>query len=261
MKPTAQVNKMKRTTQVNKIQRTTQAMIFPEPPRFEEKLPTLCVENVLQAPLQIRAERSLSETTQTSVDPIVIPKRPVKLAKCQGQVRERGPQYLSLNEYAIIKAIAKAVESIAGLGKCSRSKMFSFFGKSQRLKMSLEDYLIQLCNFIMVWNDVKVNGVRPAIRILVMAMLYIDRSEENSPDFVISSSNIHRLCLSAMSLAMKSSEDSGCGNRRWAAIGGMQMGELSEGEGELCKLVSWHLHIGRKEFERTIGMFRKYCTF
>jgi len=81
------------------------------------------------------------------------------------------------------------------------------------------------------------------IECLVVGLVYIHRLLIFQPQFPICHRSIHRLVLTSVVLAVKSSEDDFYSNAHYADVGGLTTKELNMLELEFLRLVDWRLHV------------------
>ncbi len=87
-----------------------------------------------------------------------------------------------------------------------------------------------------------------AVRYMVMAIIYLERVKSKSK-FIVSSKNIHRLIITAVTVASKIADDIQPKNSYFAKLGGIPMNELNLLENEFCSLIGFHLFIKPEEFK------------
>lgn len=87
-----------------------------------------------------------------------------------------------------------------------------------------------------------------AVRYMVMAIIYLERIKSKSK-FIILSKNIHRLIITAITVASKIADDFQPKNSYFAKLGGIPTNELNLLENEFCSLIDFHLHIDPEEFK------------
>jgi len=78
---------------------------------------------------------------------------------------------------------------------------------------------------------------------LILALIYIDRFTENQPKFVMKTTNIYRLMMTAMVVAAKFLDDHCYKNSYYARAGGISLQEMNELEGELLDGIDFNCHV------------------
>jgi len=78
---------------------------------------------------------------------------------------------------------------------------------------------------------------------LILAMIYIDRFTENQPRFVMKTTNIYRLMMTAIVVAAKFLDDHCYKNSYYARAAGVSLQEMNELEGELLNAIDFNCHV------------------
>jgi hypothetical protein len=104
--------------------------------------------------------------------------------------------------------------------------------------ISINEYLDRITKYVIVEKSV-----------LIMLVIFIDRTCTVLPDFIISSLTIHRFLIAAVTVCCKSVSDKYSTNTFFAKVGGIGVEELNILELELCKIVDWKLSISNSAVE------------
>ena len=82
----------------------------------------------------------------------------------------------------------------------------------------------------------------------VIAFIYIDRLLQKNPTFQVRLSNVHRLLLAAIVVAIKFHDDTYFDNDFYSKVGGVSLLELNLLELKLLSLVAFELHIDPEQY-------------
>jgi len=85
--------------------------------------------------------------------------------------------------------------------------------------------------------------VRCSQECLILALIYIDRYTESQPKFVMQTTNIYRLMMTAMVVAAKFLDDHCYKNSYYARAAGMSLQEMNELEKELLNGIDFNCYV------------------
>eukprot|EP00826_Nyctotherus_ovalis_P015970 TRINITY_DN1458_c0_g1_i10.p1 TRINITY_DN1458_c0_g1~~TRINITY_DN1458_c0_g1_i10.p1 ORF type:complete len:195 (-),score=39.20 TRINITY_DN1458_c0_g1_i10:28-612(-) len=85
----------------------------------------------------------------------------------------------------------------------------------------------------------------------ILAYTYIERAV-NSPGFILSRQNIHRLLLAAMLLAIKFNDDVYANNKSYALIGGVELDEINILESSMLTLLQYQLFVDQEVYSKSL---------
>ena len=94
----------------------------------------------------------------------------------------------------------------------------------------------------------------------VVASVYIGRLLRLHPDFEVSALTAHRLLLTSLVLAVKSTDDKLYSNKWYAKVGGVRKRDLNAMEVFLLELLGWRVHVPLEEYEHYHGQLRMLAT-
>ena len=136
--------------------------------------------------------------------------------------------------YQIASILEQVIQSFEA--NHSHSSCYSFppthFDSMQVPGISVKDYLERINNYSECSDSC-----------FVLAFIYIDRILQANPGFVVTKRNIHRLILSAVTLAIKYSDDLYASNATYAKIGGISLEELNLLEAYTLMLLCYNLYV------------------
>jgi hypothetical protein len=104
-------------------------------------------------------------------------------------------------------------------------------------KISLRDYLVRLRHF--AFSDES----------LLLARIYLARTQRMNESFVLSKLNVHRILMASAVIAAKFTSDHFYGNDFYASVGGVRTSEMNRLESSLLHLLRWRLNVPPEEFE------------
>lgn len=128
--------------------------------------------------------------------------------------------------------------SRAGPGATVGAKA-SPFHKLATEELSIHDYLSQIRKLL-----------RCSRECFILALIYIDRFVERSPEVALCDATVHRLLLASLCVASKFLDDKGEDNAEFAKVGGIANKELNDLELLFLKGLDWRLHVSKEVYER-----------
>lgn len=93
----------------------------------------------------------------------------------------------------------------------------------------------------------------------VAMLIYLDRLTSSTP-IVVNLSNIYRLLLTSMVLAVKFWEDKLRTNTFYAKVGGVSLKELNEMESNGLRLLEWNVHISDQDYQIYFNELKLHST-
>lgn len=160
-----------------------------------------------------------------------------------------------LSEVELISVLGKSLTTLSSNNDVATVDK-AFVGASVP-KISLTDYFIRMARYLNEWQRDKVDGISIGLRSLVISMIYVDRICQRNPDFVLTRTNVHRVCMVAVLAATKVVEDCPCANSFWARVGGVSLKELNDLERQLMSKIGWNLTVSQEQFFATLAMVSK----
>ena len=130
-----------------------------------------------------------------------------------------------------------------------------FEGKSTP-KISLEKYIERIIHYLSglaAWE--KENGRDPeirsdlAVRYVVIALIFLDRITTKHSSMLVTSKNIHRLLITGVLLAAKTSDDVQPKQRYFSDLGGIPLNEMNALERVFLGLISYEAFVLPETFE------------
>ncbi|KAJ2846158.1 cyclin-like protein interacting with PHO85 [Coemansia brasiliensis] len=138
----------------------------------------------------------------------------------------------------LIDAVAAANHQALG----AISKDITPFHSRTVPSISIHDYLERVAKFVCLENDS-----------LLAVLVYLDRitrAQLHRPSLALSPFNIHRLAITAITIAHKFNSDIFFNNARYSKVGGIPLGELNQLELEMLFLVKFDLKVDMAELQQ-----------
>lgn len=82
----------------------------------------------------------------------------------------------------------------------------------------------------------------------IYSLILIDRAQENHPDFILNSKNVHRLLLTANVISAKYQDDFFYKNSYYANVGGVNVALLNTLELEFLAMIGFNCHVEEGTF-------------
>lgn len=111
------------------------------------------------------------------------------------------------------------------------------FHSSEEPSISVEEYVARLYRFF-----------RCSSACTLLALIYIDRLIRRHSGFALNVLNVHRLFVTALTVAVKFFDDTYYSNSYYAKVGGLSLKELNRLEATLLILLDFRLHVNPEEF-------------
>lgn len=125
-------------------------------------------------------------------------------------------------------------------------KADKIFSHSKPPKISIFDYLSRIQQYLNLNNST-----------FIIALIYIDRIRKKNA-ILLTKSNIHRLLLSAISIAIKYNEDVICKNSYYAKVSGITAKELDLLERKFILLIGFKLFVKDELFKKYVSLFSSF---
>lgn len=109
--------------------------------------------------------------------------------------------------------------------------------------ISLGDYLERLVKYANQWAEDKPSATSTGIRCLLIALEFLLRSKAR-----LTPHSIHRYVMTAVLLAIKTTEDFAISNKFWGDVGGCKLEDVNKMEVTLCTDLNWKLHVDSGQF-------------
>ena len=119
------------------------------------------------------------------------------------------------------------------------------FHGSKVPQISVLDYLQRIVKYVNKWAEDSPSASSSGIHCLIMGLYFIQ-----SLPIKLTPLSFHRLILTAVLLAIKTSEDFAISNKFWGDVGGCTLHEVNEMEVRFCQYLSWKLFISSDEFNK-----------
>eukprot|EP00128_Syssomonas_multiformis_P003763 Colp12_sorted_trinity150504_noHs@13708 len=130
----------------------------------------------------------------------------------------------------VIELVAAVLESIVSRNDSFPVNVLTHFHARSPPPISIKAYITRFAKYAPCGNEC-----------FVLALIYLDRVVENHPEFVITSLDVHRLLITALTLASKFCQDKYFTNSHYAKVGGLPCCELNMLEMELLTLIEYKL--------------------
>ncbi|KEP64593.1 UNVERIFIED_CONTAM: cyclin, N-terminal domain-containing protein [Hammondia hammondi] len=163
-----------------------------------------------------------------------------------GQAHSRGPGALhtplaGVDERAM-SAVGAVLSRLAKRGtedlRASGGEgVITVFHSSTEPSIGVREYVDRLARFF-----------RCSSESFILALIYIDRLVRRRPGFTLNSLNVHRLFITALTVAAKFFDDTYYSNSFYAKVGGLSLKELNRLEVTLVLLLDFRLHVMPHEF-------------
>jgi hypothetical protein len=125
------------------------------------------------------------------------------------------------------------------IGKNENFSNNSIFHMKNLPKIFFKDYLLRINQYL-----------KPEKSTILLALMYIDDLYSNSKaNLIISWTNIFKVFLTAIVIAIKFNEDEYDSNSTFAKVGGIPLEELNKLEIEFCKLMKFGFFVDLKSFK------------
>lgn len=93
------------------------------------------------------------------------------------------------------------------------------------------------------------NALSRGLRVLLLALVYIDRISQRYPDSLVTSRSLHRLVLISVFVACKFSDDFSFSTQTFAKLGGIPSKDINRMEMVFCELIGFQLNLTEEEFD------------
>jgi len=130
----------------------------------------------------------------------------------------------------------------------------SYFLGSAIPPITLLDYLERLVKYVNQWDEDTPRATSTGIRCCLMAVSYLERSKVR-----VTPRSVHRYVMTAILVAIKSTEDFAISNKFWGDVGGCRLEDVNRMEIALCQLLQWNLTITAEEFTKQQRVFGCPC--
>ncbi|KAF4652177.1 mitochondrial peripheral inner membrane protein [Perkinsus chesapeaki] len=134
------------------------------------------------------------------------------------------------------KAFTIVIEHLVGIG--SGKEPLTRFHCVKRPGIEIGDYIRRLAKHFGCSDEV-----------FVLCLIYIDRAIKRDDTFAVSALNVHRLVLTALTIAAKFHDDIYYSNAFYARVGGVSVSELNTLELTLLKMMDWQCFVPTEEYE------------
>eukprot|EP00743_Colponemidia_sp_Colp-15_P000907 GILK01001000.1.p1 GENE.GILK01001000.1~~GILK01001000.1.p1 ORF type:complete len:199 (+),score=30.22 GILK01001000.1:91-687(+) len=154
---------------------------------------------------------------------------------------EQLPQHQTIKsaEDHVVLQLAFALDHIVSRQVMTQATTTTLFDAVAAAPVSVLEYMYRVWHYSKCTNEV-----------LILAAIYIDRIVKFHPGFPVHALNIHRLLLTALTVAVKYQDDVFYDNAAFAQLGGIGIVELNKLEAEFLKLLRWHLYVRPEVYER-----------
>lgn len=130
------------------------------------------------------------------------------------------------------------------------------FSGSSKAKITLASYVERIVHYLSglaAWE--KDHGKDPeirsdlAVRYLIVALILLDRMQKRHDEVLITSQNVHRLLITGVLLAAKTSDDVQPKQRYFSDLGGISLKEMNALESNFLKLLNFEAYVSPEQFE------------
>ncbi|EPT27385.1 cyclin, N-terminal domain-containing protein [Toxoplasma gondii ME49] len=163
-----------------------------------------------------------------------------------GQAHSRGPGALRTTLAGVDELAMSAVGAVLSrlakrgtedLRASGGEGVITVFHSSTEPSIGVREYVDRLARFF-----------RCSSESFILALIYIDRLVRRRPGFTLNSLNVHRLFITALTVAAKFFDDTYYSNSFYAKVGGLSLKELNRLEVTLVLLLDFRLHVMPHEF-------------
>lgn len=145
---------------------------------------------------------------------------------------------MTSSSYETWKVVACVLDKIISNMKLDATSSYSSVFDSKRIPcITMTDYLNRVNYY---------TTCEPSC--YVVAFIYIDRLLQNNPQLRLNAINAHRIMLTAITLAIKYSDDLYMSNLLYAKIGGVNLDEFNFMEAGMLALLNYDLYIDSKTY-------------
>eukprot|EP00965_Chrysotila_dentata_P238956 6202818-Pleurochrysis_carterae.AAC.1 len=142
-------------------------------------------------------------------------------------------------ELATLDLIARVISEVCACNCDMRATSPTVFDAVSEPPMSVYDYLARIRRYT------KFN-----FNCFLVAIWYLGELSSKSAMFAMTKHNVHRLLITAITVASKASDDTYHANTFMARCGGISSAELNALEAEMCLRLDWRLVASRQDLER-----------
>lgn len=140
---------------------------------------------------------------------------------------------------SLVQATKDYLANLCDINKETVAPKTSLFHSPEAELTSLDWYISRIARY-----SESSNGV------FIIALIYLDRIAQKSPDHKITKDNVHKLYLVASRIANKWLDLNGIDNKDFAVIGGVQLNSLNQMELEFIKTIGFEMHVSKDEYSR-----------
>lgn len=131
--------------------------------------------------------------------------------------------------------------SLASTGVDQSKIIATPFDASRMPTISMQDYARRLQQ-----------GFRCSRESYILCLVYVERILERNDGLVVTASNVHRLFLTALVIALKYNDDIHGRNSFYATIGGVIKSELATMEACFMRMLGWRAHVTDEEYKQCL---------
>ncbi|GBG31900.1 Cyclin-U2-1 [Hondaea fermentalgiana] len=159
-----------------------------------------------------------------------------------------------VNEEEVIRRLSTSLWALASQEDLVESE--KRFSVGTVPKRAMDKYVQGIVGFLNDNHDGEATtaGVSPGLVAAVVAVIFVDRLMQRHKDFRVCRSNVHRLFLTAVTLAAKTWRDKAIPNKFMAAVGGIPLQQLNTFELDFCKMVGFDLSSSADEFWHSLAI-------
>eukprot|EP01064_Diplonema_japonicum_P001890 TRINITY_DN11246_c1_g1_i1.p1 TRINITY_DN11246_c1_g1~~TRINITY_DN11246_c1_g1_i1.p1 ORF type:complete len:173 (+),score=36.31 TRINITY_DN11246_c1_g1_i1:52-570(+) len=107
--------------------------------------------------------------------------------------------------------------------------------------VSVNDYLVRLCKY-----------GHCSKMVFILMFIYLKRLLDRQPEFIVRSTNVHRLLIALFVVAAKYHDDHFFSNHFYSKVGGIANAEINRLEITLLEHLTWDLYVSPEEYRRTV---------
>eukprot|EP00920_Eleutheroschizon_duboscqi_P028605 GHVT01069684.1.p1 GENE.GHVT01069684.1~~GHVT01069684.1.p1 ORF type:complete len:954 (-),score=185.22 GHVT01069684.1:329-3190(-) len=163
------------------------------------------------------------------------------VSQTEGDERARASEtQAEPTEASFVGSLALVLQHLVSVSSASaHDEEVTRFHAIKEPEISIKEYLKRVATYFDCSNEC-----------FVLALVYIDRIMKLHERFTVSILNIHRLLITAVTLAAKFFDDTYYSNRHYARVGGVRTKEINALEAHFLSLIQFQLYVSAEEYDQ-----------
>lgn len=146
------------------------------------------------------------------------------------------------SDSSLVSSVATLLQQLSSQSSSEGCGAPCFLSATEPL-ISVPDYLARLSRFFQCSKEC-----------FVLSVIYIDRMLQSNSHVWLCALNVHRLAVTALTLAVKFAEDTFYSNAYYAKVGGLPLREMNHLEATLLRMVGFRLHVLPWEYHKYLRL-------